>query len=200
MDHIPSAAIFKRNNAVIYYGEGRPQRLYMGGKTGAYRTLSSVRGCDSGMCVRIDELARQVFPAPNDSGVFTDEVCNAIQFRLDHNFHIEIRYVQWGPKNWSVASSISVGNSGFSSLPSKSRSYPSLSDAMQNYLPPLLQRLAALAAGTGRDIEFNVTKSGQAKAKRFGRDALYQILGALPLELSNDILKLLMVKVESSNE
>jgi hypothetical protein len=199
MDHIPSAAIFKKNNAVIYYGQGRPQRMYMGGKTGGYRTLSSVKGSDSGVCVLIDEMARQVFPAPNESGVFVDEVCNAIEYRLDHNFHVEIQYVQWSPTNWSIASSISVGNSGFSSLPSKSRSYPSLSAAMQTYLPPLLQRLAALAAGVGRDIEFNVTKSGQAKAKRFGREALYLILGALPRELSNDILKLLMVKSESSN-
>ena len=188
--NLRSPNIYKNGEPVYYFGIGGRQRLYMSGKIGSYRVLSSNPAIDSGICVEIEKLSTSVFAAPNDNGIFSSASCNHISYRLDHNYKVRVSFVQSGPDDWCMAvTELCFGNSGFHSPISSRFPQRSLEAAAWDELVPLLKRLGEMAAGTGRDIATSVPKSGIPKARRFARNAILEIVTALPRPLASDILK-----------
>lgn len=187
--YIPSPKIYKAGEPVIYHGVGGPRRLYMGGKIGSYRVLSNTKECESGICVEIARLDADVFPAPNENGLFSPSLCAQITYALDRNYKVTVSYLQAGPNQWCMAvTELCFGNLGMHSPISSRFAQPTFEDVARDELTPLLKRLGEMAAGGGRDLATSVPKSSHPKAKRFARNAIIAIVAALPREFASDIL------------
>jgi hypothetical protein len=168
--------------------------MYMGGKIGGYRVLSSsLHTLDSGICVRIDELPSRVFPAPNEHGVFDRKgACTTIAFALDHRFKVSVSYVQAGPDTWCAeVDELTVSHCSSHSPISMHRTYPTLHAALLAVVPALLVTLRDLAQGTDEELyrRWGTPKSLCGKARRFGNNAVYSIISAIPRPTASDILK-----------
>ena len=187
-----SPATFKRNTAVIYHGQNGPQRRFIAGKIGAYCVLSLTKHSDSGCCIPFEELDKTVFPAPNEHGVFEEEVCQTFGARLDRQFYVEVHYVQAGPMEWCASLSRQFGNSYSGSLPSQCDVFPTFEAAMKNVLSEDLRQLARFAAGSPSGLDHGVSQSKLPTARKFAKDAIYKLLYHFEPSLYNDILISLM--------
>jgi hypothetical protein len=190
----PPTISLKRGSPVLYYEGSKPKRLYLGDKIGGYKTLSHNSAClDSGVCVPAVEFPKKVFPAPNEHNVFAREVCTLISFNVDRRLKIEVCFVQAGPAHWCAAVTEKWVGDRFSSSPvSLTHTHSSLHKALFSILPPLLKELRDLANSTDlvmQSHQHSLPKSMYGKARRFGREAVYALISAIPPEIASDILK-----------
>lgn len=191
----PPTLSLKPGTPVLYYAGTEPLSLFLGGKIGGSRILSnSAARLGSGLCVRADKFPQAVFPAPKEEGksVFDSSVCTRLGLSLDPRFKVEIRYVQCGPSTWCAAvSEMVVGDHGRYSPVSIEHSHPSLESALAHLLPALLLELRELATGSEVLLRqrHGLPKSLCGKARRFGKNAIYSIIAAIPKHIASDILK-----------
>jgi hypothetical protein len=100
---------FKRGEPVVYYGNGRATRCFFGGKNGGYRVLSSTPDLESGWLVPLSSVLSEVFPAPNEHGVYAQDLATRIEYRGSATFHVAVDYLQIGPERWIAASEFRIG-------------------------------------------------------------------------------------------
>lgn len=190
----PPTLSLKRGTPVLYFENEKPQSLYLGGKIGSYRLLSSsALNLDSGTCVHSDKFPFAVFPAANEHGVFDPLVCARIAFSLDRRLKVTVCYVQTGPSTWTAAvSEMVVGDGGRYSPVTTHSTYSTLEGALAAILPALLLELRELATNTDKQFQqrnHSLPKFIYSKARRFGRQAIYTIISSIPRQLASDILK-----------
>ncbi|KAA0178803.1 hypothetical protein FX016_22995 [Cupriavidus gilardii] len=190
---------FKRGEAVMHFGQRGPTRCYFGGKMGGYRVLSSLPDVESGWCIPLEEVARAVFHAPNEHGVYPNEVCDAIEYRAGKDFRIVLRFLQIAPDAWAIGKEVEIGN-GYQASPVSERwRYPSLEAAIRAELAPLLAELARCAAGAPNAYIRSESQSATRRLQRRAMDAIFHLLHGLSPHLSRDIIISLLSTSQSDN-
>lgn len=181
---------FKRGQAVMYFEGETGKRCYFGGKMGAYRVLSSIPNVESGWAIPLSDVDRVVFPAPSEDGTFDRAVCEAIQYRADRTFSVQLEYVQAGPRSWAVGHSLRIGDMREVLPVAADRTFQTFEEAITEGLSPLLHELSRLAAGVAN--AFVDVGSITATVRRHAKDAIYHLLSALPAGIQDDIVMSLL--------
>lgn len=190
---------FKRGEAVMHFGPGGPTRCYFGGKMGRYRVLSSLPNVESGWCIPLEEVASTVFHAPNEHGVYPNDVCDAIEFRAGNDFRIVVRFLQIGPHSWAIGKEVQIG-SGYQGSPVSERwQYPSLEAALREELSPLLAELARCAAGAQSTYSRKAPNSTVRRLQRRAKEAIIHLLHGLAPHLPRDIIISLLTHRSGDN-
>ncbi len=174
----------------MYFKGATGKRCYFGGKMGAYRVLSSIPNVDSGWAIPLSDVDRTVFAAPSEDGIFDRTVCEAIQYRADRTFFVQLDYVQAGPRAWAVGHSLRVGDTRNVLPVAVDRTFPTFEQAITEELSPLLRELSRLAAGVAN--AFVDAGSITATLRRHAKDAIYHLLSALPSHIQDDIVMSLL--------
>ncbi|MBN3815221.1 hypothetical protein G3N57_00735 [Paraburkholderia sp. Se-20369] len=181
---------FKRGQAVMYFEGETGKRCYFGGKMGAYRVLSSIPNVESGWAIPLSAVDRAVFPAPSEDRTFDRAVCEAIQYRVDRTFYVQLEYVQAGPHAWAVGYSLRIGDTRKVLPVAADRTFPTFEEAITAGLSPLLHELTRLAAGVGN--AFVDVGSITATVRRHAKDTIYHLLSTLPAHVQDDIVMSLL--------
>jgi hypothetical protein len=184
---------FKRGEPVVYYGNGRATPCFFGGKNGGYRVLSSTPDLESGWLVPLSSVLSEVFPAPNEHGVYAQDLATRIEYRGSATFHVAVDYLQIGPERWIAASEFRIGTRYRSTPLTAARVFLTLEEAQKAVVVPLLLDLGRLAAGADNNVAPDARVGAAHKAtRRHGQMAVYTILSALPSPVQSDIIMLLM--------
>ena len=181
---------FKRGQAVMYFEGETGKRCYFGGKMGAYRVLSSIPNVESGWAIPLADVDRVVFPAPSENGTFDRAVCVAIQYRADRTFFVQLQYVQAGPRLWAVGHSLRIGDTRKMLPVAADRTFQTFEEAITKGLSPLLHELSRVTAGVANSLV--EVGSITATVRRHAKDAIYQLLSALPADIQDDIVMSLL--------
>ncbi len=186
---------FKRGEPVVYYENGKATPCFFGGKDGGYLVLSSTPDLESGWLVPLSSVPSQVFPAPNEHGVYRQDLATRIEYRGGATFHVAVDYMQIGPECWITAFEFRIGTRYRSSPLMASRVFLTLEETQKAAVIPLLLDLGRLAAGAQNNL-LNETLTGAAHkaTRRHAQMAVYSILNALPSPVQPDIIMLLMGK------
>lgn len=186
---------FKRGEPVVYYENGTATPCFFGGKNGGYRVLSSTPDLESGWMVPLASIPSQVFPAPNEHGVYPQDLAASIEYRGTATFHVVVYYMQIGPERWITAFEFRIGTRYRSSPLTASRVFLTLEEAQKAAVVPLLLDLGKLAAGADNNLVPDTPAGAAHKAtRRHAQMAVYTILSALPSPVQSDIIMLLMGK------
>lgn len=158
---------------------------------GAFRVLSpDMEMLDTGACYSEAEVGINIFPAPNEQGVYDNaRFHQVIEYRKDANFFVKLFYLQVAPDAWAAGIRARYDGVEVSEPAEYSKAGKGFETVVMERLAPVLHDLSSLAA----------QKSDQKALLRNCKAAMIELLSKFPLSMQNNIINKVKLLAKAKN-